>query len=498
MSGSLQNLQVQTATQLKSLETIIGNNLEKILSNQELTLEKLDLSTISEGIESQNSKLDDVETQLTEILTKLENNTRLPISEIKIGFLTPIRGQLSSLGTGLVKPSILPILEISNYSEEEKNIFFNEIDKFINSNEEILKLEMKNINLGNDSNEINPSNITFYIANTASDDFSSAKAIENANKLIQEGIQIIIGPARSSVSLELIPEIAIKNNIPMISYANTGFDLTTTQNNGLYSRVIPVDGVQGILLGKLASKTFKKAVTIYINDVFGNGINNEFKTEFANNGGEILKEIAINFEDSYDPEKIPQYLDQINTITDDYIILCVIYDSEVILEYLKNKTNAKKYYFIDSVKSDSYIQFFPNNSYIPAYGKSELIQNYYSKVNSKIDWSSGFEPQVYDSVALSLLALSINNNISGSLFTSIISKLTEKSNNEYIRASELRKGLNLLNENKIINYRGYSFSNLSKTSGNGYEPTDTIENLNTYTLFTIENNEFVKVEYFIN
>ena len=29
MSGSIQNLQVQTATQLRSLETTIGDNLEK-------------------------------------------------------------------------------------------------------------------------------------------------------------------------------------------------------------------------------------------------------------------------------------------------------------------------------------------------------------------------------------------------------------------------------------------------------------------------------------
>ena len=302
----------------------------------------------------------------------------------------------------------------------------------------------------------------------------------------------MIGPACSGVGLEILKEVAIKNNVPMISYANTSPQFTVEPNNGLYARTVPSDKLQGTLQGKLALKTSLNAITIYRDD-YGSNLNDAFIEEFEKGGGTILKKIAYPITESYF-EDIKSKLDEIKNISEEFIIVGVLFPETIkILEYLKQdiNTQSKAYFFNDGIFNDDVDKnTYPENTYITVPGgSSEILQNYYSVISGD-NWGFPFAASLYDAVALALLSLTMNG--SGADLLTNIGQITQpNSSNEIIRATEIRKGLDLLKNKKDLTYKGYNFSSLEKTLGNGYEPGGTNDNLkDLYKLFTIINNQF--------
>jgi branched-chain amino acid transport system substrate-binding protein len=96
----------------------------------------------------------------------------------------------------------------------------------------------------------------------------------------------IVGPTCSGEALAVAPMAAEAKTV-QISSSATSPDLTT--NGGKYFfRVVPSDGIQGVVGADLAtSMEKKKAAIFYLNNDYGLGLEKVFRESFVSNGGEV-------------------------------------------------------------------------------------------------------------------------------------------------------------------------------------------------------------------
>jgi branched-chain amino acid transport system substrate-binding protein len=97
-------------------------------------------------------------------------------------------------------------------------------------------------------------------------------AAVTSDRLIGEGVDVIIGAASSGVSLTVIDKIT-SAGVTMFSPANTSPALTTYDDQGLYFRNAPPDGLQGGVVADLVLEDGNASVYILnLDDAYGNGI----------------------------------------------------------------------------------------------------------------------------------------------------------------------------------------------------------------------------------
>lgn len=105
-----------------------------------------------------------------------------------------------------------------------------------------------------------------------SGDTSTDIASVTSDRLIGEGVDAIVGAASSSVTLTVIDKIT-EAGVAMFSPANTSPALTDYDDNGLYFRSAPPDGLQGAIVSNLIQEDGNASVYILnLDDAYGNGI----------------------------------------------------------------------------------------------------------------------------------------------------------------------------------------------------------------------------------
>jgi ABC-type branched-subunit amino acid transport system substrate-binding protein len=128
-----------------------------------------------------------------------------------------------------------------------------------------------------------------------SGDTSTDTATVTSTRLLNEGVDAIIGAASSSVTLTVIDAITTAG-VTMFSPANTSPALTSYDDKGLYFRDAPPDGLQGAIVSGLVQEDGNASVFILnLDDAYGNGISDVVETVLTDAGVEVLGHIA------YDP-----------------------------------------------------------------------------------------------------------------------------------------------------------------------------------------------------
>ncbi|MCW2699882.1 MAG: ABC-type branched-chain amino acid transport system periplasmic component-like protein [Blastococcus sp.] len=105
-----------------------------------------------------------------------------------------------------------------------------------------------------------------------SGDASTDTATQTADRLLQSGVNAIIGAASSTVSLTVIDRIT-GAGVMQISPANTSDQFTNYDDNGLYFRTAPPDVLQARALADLIGGDGNNTVAILArNDAYGTGL----------------------------------------------------------------------------------------------------------------------------------------------------------------------------------------------------------------------------------
>src|SRR4029450_13013243 len=117
-----------------------------------------------------------------------------------------------------------------------------------------------------------------------SGDASTDTATQTADRLLQSGVNVVVGAASSTVSLTVIDRIT-GAVVMQISPANTSDQFTDYNDNGLYFRTAPPDVLQARALADLIGEDGNNTVAILaLNDPYGTGLAENTKKNLVEGG----------------------------------------------------------------------------------------------------------------------------------------------------------------------------------------------------------------------
>jgi ABC-type branched-subunit amino acid transport system substrate-binding protein len=200
---------------------------------------------------------------------------------------------------------------------------------------------------------LNEAGLTLQLIH-ADDETSAIPAVAAARKLVDiDNVPAIIGAAASGVTVPVAESVTIPNKILQISNASTSPLLTVLpadRGQDLLFRTCPSDALQGVVLGKLATELqYKKAAALYVNNPYGQGLAEQFKTSFEKRGGKVVAMVP------HDESPAPTYVAELRKAVRDKpeVLAAISYPGHASI-YLREAIEGnyiKKFLFCDGTKS---------------------------------------------------------------------------------------------------------------------------------------------------
>lgn len=147
--------------------------------------------------------------------------------------------------------------------------------------------------------------------------------VQAARKLIADGATCISGDYASTATVAVARSVTIPEEVMLISPASTADALSDIEDEGLFARTAPPDGLQGKALADRMEKELGglEGKTINIgarNDLYGTGFADSLAEELEDRGAKIGEKVI------YDPEQ-PSYNSEAQQLTsgnpDNYVII---------------------------------------------------------------------------------------------------------------------------------------------------------------------------------
>lgn len=230
-------------------------------------------------------------------------------------------------------------------------------------------------------------------------------------RLLNEGVEAIVGAASSGTSLQFIDRV-IDQCVIQFSPANTSAAFTTYEDKGLYFRTAPSDVLQGEVLGNLiAEDGHQKISMIVLNDSYGTGLAQYVTEAFTAAGGEVLAAPTYNTGDTNFSSQISEAL----AGDPDAIVLITFDEVKTIVPELVSQFPADKLYFVDGNLTD-YSADFPAGTLKGAKGTypgvneakigdflKKMNDNWVARGNEELKLAA-YGPESFDAVVLLALA----------------------------------------------------------------------------------------------
>ncbi|HUR73165.1 MAG TPA: ABC transporter substrate-binding protein [Sporichthya sp.] len=292
-----------------------------------------------------------------------------------------------------------------------------------------------------------------------SGDTTTDIASQSVNRLLNAGVDAIIGAASSSVTLTVIDRIT-GSGVLQISPANTSTTLTDYPDKGLYFRTAPSDVYQGRVVANTALDDGAQTLGILaLQDAYGTSLADVAEKTFTDGGGKVvLKKI-------YDP-KASEYsaeVGQLKSADPDAIALIGFAESTKVVEemvkqgLLPLQKSGKTMYLVDGNMSNSYYAAMPKGQMQGVKGTipgSKPSDEFVAKLKafdpSLKDYS--YAGEAYDAVTMIALAAEAANSDAG---TAISKKLVDVSSGGE-KCGTFADCLKLQKEGKDIDYEGQS------------------------------------------
>jgi ABC-type branched-subunit amino acid transport system substrate-binding protein len=292
-----------------------------------------------------------------------------------------------------------------------------------------------------------------------SGDTSSDIASQSVNRLLNAGVDAIIGAASSSVSLTVIDRIT-GSGVLQFSPANTSTTLTDYPDKGLYFRTAPSDVYQGRVVGQTALDDGAETLGILaLQDAYGTSLADVAEKTFTDGGGSVvLKKI-------YDPKaaEFSAEVGQLKKADPDAIALIGFAESsKVIDEMVKQgllplKSSGKKMYMVDGNMSNAAYAKMPAGQMegvkgtIPGSKPSDDFQSKLKAFDPSLkDYS--YAGEAYDAVTLVALAAEAANSDAGTAMAKEMQKVSSGGE----KCTSFADCDKLLKAGKDIDYDGQS------------------------------------------
>ena len=140
--------------------------------------------------------------------------------------------------------------------------------------------------------------VTVEIVATEDDQTNAKAGVEAATKLVQtDGVDMILGPLASTVTLAAAQSVTIPQQVVTISPSSSASNLTNVQDNGYLYRTAPGDAAQANFLVGLMAEEFGADATVNVgvrNDDYGTGFESDFSGAWEANGGTVGAKVEWN------------------------------------------------------------------------------------------------------------------------------------------------------------------------------------------------------------
>ena len=144
-------------------------------------------------------------------------------------------------------------------------------------------------------------------------------AVDRAQALVDSGYPTITGAAASPSTINAAEDVFFPNEVVAISPASTSPAITDMPGEYLL-RTAPSDAWQGDAMAEIAveQEGADTVSTLFLNNDYGQGLNDTFVAGVEDRGGEVFEEVA------FEPEQ-PSYTSQLDTaLADDPDLLMVV------------------------------------------------------------------------------------------------------------------------------------------------------------------------------
>ena len=240
-------------------------------------------------------------------------------------------------------------------------------------------------------------------------------------RLLNAGVNAIIGAASSGTSLQFIDQV-VGAGVIQFSPANTSAALTDYDDKGLYFRTAPSDVLQGEVLGNLiAADGHQNIAMIVLNDSYGTGLAKFTTDAFEAAGGTVLAAPTYNTGDTSFDAQIAEVL-----ATDpDAIVLITFEEAKTIIPDLVSQFPADKLYFVDGNLANFSEDFEPGTltgakgtlpgldiETIPDF-LTRMNDNWVAEGNADLEEVYSYGPESYDAVVLLALAALAAGSVEG-------------------------------------------------------------------------------------
>jgi ABC-type branched-subunit amino acid transport system substrate-binding protein len=140
--------------------------------------------------------------------------------------------------------------------------------------------------------------VTVEIVATEDDQTDAKAGVEAATKLVQtDGVDAVIGPLASTVTLAVAQSVTIPNKVVTISPSSSASNLSLVKDDGYLYRTAPADAAQAHFLVDLMGEKFGSDATVNVgvrNDDYGTGFEADFSSAWEDAGGTIGQTVEWN------------------------------------------------------------------------------------------------------------------------------------------------------------------------------------------------------------
>ena len=181
------------------------------------------------------------------------------VSELKLGVLVPLTGQLADFGG--------PGSTAANLAADQLNT----------------------------AGAANDFKVTLVTEDTKTDPQAAQEA---ATKVIEsDGVAAIAGPWGTPELIPTVENVTVDAGIPIVTPSATGPDITDLDDDGLVARTPPSDAIQGKVLAQVVVDELGQGKTVNTasrNDAYGDALVGEFTTAYEALGGTVAKNVSYN------------------------------------------------------------------------------------------------------------------------------------------------------------------------------------------------------------
>ncbi|NIC06992.1 ABC transporter substrate-binding protein [Billgrantia bachuensis] len=294
---------------------------------------------------------------------------------------------------------------------------------------------------------------------------SDASAASNAaDRMVNtENVTAIVGALCTGATVAAANSAAVPGGVVMVSPASTAPAVTELDDNDLVFRTVPSDAYQGEILAKLMlEKGFDEVAVTYVNNDYGQGLDDAFTAAFEAGGGTIAENLA--HEDGR-----ADYRSELGSLSSSgaqtlvvlayadgsgQTILRQAYESGAFTQYA-GADGMVGSSLVDAVGADALEGMIATRPGSPELPGTEIFGQ--AAEEAGFDPSAVFAAQAYDAAFLLALAIEQNGNAEREGLSEALRNVASAPG-EVVLPGEWEKALELIAAGEEINYEGASGS----------------------------------------